>query len=453
MATEWTAIQFRMRLRRAGRRRSRSDGSAAAVSGLVRVVVVMSPQSSAGMRPDALAHQQQGDGHGDGEEHEREHARGTGVEVLEAHRVDELRDRQGGVVRVAGLDHRAGADVDAGGELPRDEGLRVVLHRLHDAGDDGEHHDRRDGGPGDVAELRPGARAVQVGRLVLLLRHVQQRGHEDDHQVADAPQGEQHQRGLGPVRVVEPARARAGRPTTRISLTGPGGRVEQEDEGDGGRDRRGQVRDVEGGAEEPDPRLDLRDQQADAEAEHHAQRDHHHDQPQRVPQGRAEQRHLLQHVPPVPQPDEGGRLDLVVVHEREVDGRDQRIAEEDREADQPGREEPQGAQSLAVPLAPQGEVRGAGSVPRPADFAGVERESAMTRLLSFPTGGCRRRSARRVPSGPGAGPWSGPPRRTGRSPERGDVLTAVVRRRHGLAVRVLRDLDEGPEGRIGVQVG
>ena len=119
----------------------------------------------------------------------------------------------------------------------------------------------------------------------------------------------------------------------------PRPRVEQEDEGQRRRDRRRQVRQVEGGAEDARARLDLRDQQADAQAEDHPQGDHDDDQPQRVAQRRPEQRVVVEDVVPVVQTQEDGDAEAVVLHEREVDGRDQRIREEDAEADQPGRHE------------------------------------------------------------------------------------------------------------------
>lgn len=250
------------------------------------------------------------------------------------------------MLRIAGLEHGARALDHARGDLSGHQGLCVALHRGDHAGDDREHDDRRDVGEGHEAKPLPRRGAVQFRRLVLLLRYVEQRGHEDHHQVADAPQEHQGQGRLGPVRVVEPARRRnADLLQDRVDRAGA--RVEEEGEGHGGRHRRGEVGQVEQGAEDTRTGLDLRDEHADPEPEQDAQSHHDHDQPQGVAQGRPEERVVLEDVRPVLRAAPRRRLEAVVVHEREVDRRDHRVREEDREADQPGGQEGEGAQRRA----------------------------------------------------------------------------------------------------------
>ncbi len=194
--------------------------------------------------------------------------------------------------------------------------------------------------------------AVQFGGLVLLLRHVEQRDHEDDHEVADAPHGEGGEGRFGPGRVVEPGGGgQADRLQERVDRSGAG--VEQEDEGERGGHRRGQVRQVEEGPEDPGARLDLGDQQAGAQAEDDPAGDHDDAEPEGVAQGRPELREVGEDVRPVVEAPPLGRVEAVVPHEGEVDGGDERIGEEDAESDQPGRQERQGAQGVASALRPQ----------------------------------------------------------------------------------------------------
>ena len=73
----------------------------------------------------------------------------------------------------------------------RDVRLREVLQALDHAEDDREQDhraDRRQRHPAQPLQ-RPGA--VELGRLVEVPRHVEDRREEDDHRVADAPEAEQ----------------------------------------------------------------------------------------------------------------------------------------------------------------------------------------------------------------------------------------------------------------------
>ena len=157
----------------------------------------------------------------------------------------------------------------------------------------------------------------------------------------------------------------SGRPSLaqdRVDRPGPG--VEQEDERQGAGHRRSEVRRVEERAQQPGTVLDPDDEHADGHAEDHPQGDHHHDEPDRVAQGRPEERVVLEHEAPVLQAVEGRRAEPVVVREREVDRREQRVEEEQPGAEQPGRQEREVAQRLPATPAPRRVRAGLGTARR-----------------------------------------------------------------------------------------
>ena len=120
---------------------------------------------------------------------------------------------------------------------------------------------------------------------------------------------------------------------------------------------------------------------------------HHHQRPATAVLRSAgqEQRVVREHVRPVRRsPTKSGGLNLVVVGEGEVHRGDQRVGEEDREADQPGRHERQGAQARTAALgASAAGVRPRAAVGRHRVYFGlrdVACRSACRRLAGRP--GC-----------------------------------------------------------------
>jgi hypothetical protein len=134
--------------------------------------------------------------------------------------------------------------------------LGKVLQPVDRSDDHREQDHRRDHRQGHVAHLLPGVGALDVGRLVQLHGHVQQAGQEDDHHVADAPQGQQHQGRLGEAGVVEPQRRRQVQLAQQL-IDRAGGGVEQVDEAKRGGHWRRQGRQEEDRAEQAHTAPDL----------------------------------------------------------------------------------------------------------------------------------------------------------------------------------------------------
>ena len=196
-----------------------------------------------------------GDREGDHQQHDRHRRRVAHVEeakalLVEQQRVEHRRalgvaEAVGGVRRVAG----AAAD-----DAARHVGLREVLQRLDHADDHGEQEHRAHRRQRDPAQPLQRAGAVELGRLVEVARNVEQRGEEDDHRVADAPEPEQHERRLRPRRRLEPQRAGDAEPAQhRVHRAGR--RVEDVGEAERRRHRRRERRQVEDRAEEADAGL------------------------------------------------------------------------------------------------------------------------------------------------------------------------------------------------------
>src|SRR5690606_21551082 len=141
----------------------------------------------------AAAHEHALEDRDDHQEHEHHHRDGGGVaelQALEGAREQVVHDDLGGAERPG-----AGHDVDGREDLERVDHL--------------QHEDQVGGGrqqrPGDVAEHRPAGGAVDLGRLVVLVRDVEQAGQVDDHVVAGAlPDDQQDDGRHRPLLVGEP---------------------------------------------------------------------------------------------------------------------------------------------------------------------------------------------------------------------------------------------------------
>ena len=144
-------------------------------------------------------------------DHEQQHRHRRGVahvEEAEAVVVEEDGIEERRALRVALLERadRARLRRLACCDRGRDVRLREVLERLDHAQHDREEDHRADRRQRHPAQPLEGARAVELGGLVQVLRHVEDRRQEDDHDVADAPEREQRQRRLRPLGRVEPER-------------------------------------------------------------------------------------------------------------------------------------------------------------------------------------------------------------------------------------------------------
>ena len=136
-------------------------------------------------------------------EQEHRHRRGVAhVEEAEAVVVEEHRIEERRAFRIALLERARRARLRglAGGDRGGDVGLREVLERLDHAEHDREEDHRADRRQRHPAQPLERARAVELRRLVQVPRHVEDRGQEDDHDVADAPHREQRQGRLRPLR-------------------------------------------------------------------------------------------------------------------------------------------------------------------------------------------------------------------------------------------------------------
>ena len=257
--------------------------------------------------------------------------------VVEEHGIEQRR-----ALGIADLEVALGARLRgrAAGDGRGDVGLGEVLEPLDHGQHDREEDHRADGRQRHPAQALERAGAVELGRLVEVLGHVEHGGEEDDHRVADAPEREQHERGLGPRRVVEPQRpVDAGLAEQRVDR--PGGGIEQVDEAERRGDRRDQRGQVEDGAEEADALLAPRQHHGQAEREQHLQRHHEDEQPERVADRGPDLRIGAEQVAVVREPDPARRAEQVVVREREVRVHHERVAEEDGEPDEPGAHEQQ----------------------------------------------------------------------------------------------------------------
>ena len=177
-------------------------------------------------------------------------------------------------------------------------------------------------------------------RLVEVARNVEQRGEEDDHRVADAPEPEQHERRLRPRRRLEPQRAGDPEPA-QDRVHRPRRRIEDVGEAERRRHRRRERGQVEDRAEEADAGLGAHDHARHAEGEDDLQRHGEGHQPQRVAHRVPDLRVVVEHERVVGRADPARVRDQVVVRERQVHAGQQRIAEEDREADDPRAHQPE----------------------------------------------------------------------------------------------------------------
>src|SRR4051795_1948403 len=159
--------------------RRRYDAAALALALELALMVAISVISQ---EARAATQEQRGEHHAEREQHQRDHARRADVEALKAEVVDQLRQGKRGSVRIAGLRLLTGAPYLTARDLPGHQRLGVVLHGRDDAGDRGEDQDRPQVRQRHEAEPAEGSRTVELRGFVLLLRHVEQRSHEDHHQ-------------------------------------------------------------------------------------------------------------------------------------------------------------------------------------------------------------------------------------------------------------------------------
>ena len=194
------------------------------------------------------------------------------LEVVEPVLVEQHRVEQRRVVRVAEAAERVACLRRlSGGNARRDIRLREVLQALDHAEDDREQDHRAHRRERHVAHALQRARAVELGGLVEVLRHVEHRSEKDDHHVPDSPEAEQDQRRLRPFRRVEPQRPLD--PDLREQDVHRAGRgVEDVDEAERRGDRRRERRQVEDRAEEAGSALGMHEQRRDAEREQHLHR-------------------------------------------------------------------------------------------------------------------------------------------------------------------------------------
>ena len=222
------------------------------------------------------------------------------------------------------------------------ERLGEVLEALDHPDEHREEDHRGDHRQGHVAERLPRPGPLQLGRLVQLPGHVQQRGQEDDHHLANAPQADQGQARLGPARVHEPQRlGQVQQPQDAVDRPG---RVEDVDEPERGRHQRHHGGQEEDRPVERQPALDPGQDGRRGDAEQHLERDQDGHDPQRVLDRHPEQRVAGEHEPVVGQAHPFRLAQDVVLGEGEVQAGDHRVHVEDAEPDDPRRHEGEGDQ-------------------------------------------------------------------------------------------------------------
>ena len=300
------------------------------------------------MHPAARGGKQHGGRRHRGDEEHPRHRRGVAhVEVRERllvqpHAVEEQRP-----LRVARR---------AAGRGGRDEGLVEVLEAVDHPDHQREEDHRRDHGQGHVAEALPRVCALDRDRLVQVAGDVEQAGEVDHDGVADAPQAEHDQGRLGPGRVVEPERRVDAGDLREQLVHRARGRVQQIHEHERASHRWRKRRHEEERAVDVHAPLGPGQQHGRQHGEDDPQRHRHQDDPHRVAHRPPEVRVGLvlpvdradaEHEPVVVEADPARRGQQVVVGERVVQAEQHRPRGEEREADDPRREEEQDGGVLA----------------------------------------------------------------------------------------------------------
>src|SRR5919204_3907739 len=352
ISSEWFATETRKRCRRteAGGRRLVTER---VPSGTLAVLISACASGVVDPAP-RVPEDDRGHGERDNEQHHRERA-GVAHEVVHERRLveqDGVEERR--VLRVTQVvDRVACLRGLAGGDVGGDVGLREVLEPLDHAEDDREQDDGADRRQRHVPKpsQRPGA--VELGRLVQVLRDVENRREEDDHRVPDAPDLEERQRRLRPAGRLEPQRP-VDPEVAEDDVHRPVGRVQEVDEAERCCDRRREGGEVEDRPEEAEPELRAREHERDPERERHLERDRDRDEPERVADAGPELRVVVEEVVVVRKPAPLRRGQQVVMGEGEVPAHYERVPEEDREAGEPGGHQQEDEAATAPRRSPPG---------------------------------------------------------------------------------------------------